>query len=367
MNQAERRMYLIRELQKNDRRFDGYAPEAMTAEDQKRLLRAMMNVWMPKPLDEEYLRIEGEYLRAETEAKGITCLSDLDPIDGDLYLWQGDITTLSCDAIVNAANSAMLGCFRMLHSCIDNCIHSAAGLALRYRCHEIMSEQGQPIELIRDYAKDMTHPGSQELLADIEQQYGNKSEAIAIYEKLAAGEKESWGRHDYNIKLKDIYKENGLQTKYEAQLKRLLYMETGSKELLEEYKATVPPEDWEKVRDRLFDSFKPGDCRALHWYAQEGCMERLMEGVEACGYTYLKEYRKLLEGKYPERCLAILMKTADKDAERANKRQDYQHVARILRWMRKYPGGEEKAADLAAKYREAYPRRRAMIEELEGI
>ena len=231
----------------------------------------------------------------------------------------------------------------------------------------IMSEQGQPIELIRDYAKDMTHPGSQELLADIEQQYGNKSEAIAIYEKLAAGEKESWGRHDYNIKLKDIYKENGLQTKYEAQLKRLLYMETGSKELLEEYKATVPPEDWEKVRDRLFDSFKPGDCRALHWYAQEGCMERLMEGVEACGYTYLKEYRKLLEGKYPERCLAILMKTADKDAERANKRQDYQHVARILRWMRKYPGGEEKAADLAAKYREAYPRRRAMIEELEGI
>ena len=122
MNQAERRMYLIRELQKNDRRFDGYAPEAMTAEDQKRLLRAMMNVWMPKPLDEEYLRIEGEYLRAETEAKGITCLSDLDPIDGDLYLWQGDITTLSCDAIVNAANSAMLGCFRMLHSCIDNAI-----------------------------------------------------------------------------------------------------------------------------------------------------------------------------------------------------------------------------------------------------
>ncbi|MBQ9515854.1 MAG: hypothetical protein IJR57_07080 [Ruminococcus sp.] len=125
MNQAERRMYLIRELQKNDRRFDGYAPEAMTAEDQKRLLRAMMNVWMPKPLDEEYLRIEGEYLRAETEAKGIACLSDLDPIDGDLYLWQGDITTLSCDAIVNAANSAMLGCFRMLHSCIDNAIPSS--------------------------------------------------------------------------------------------------------------------------------------------------------------------------------------------------------------------------------------------------
>ena len=92
-----------------------------------------------------------------------------------------------------------------------------------------------------------------------------------------------------------------------------------------------------------------------------------MDGVEACGYPYLKTYRKKLEGIYPERCLAILIKTADEDAEAANKRQNYQHVARVLRWMRKYPGGEKKAAELAEKYRAAYPRRRAMLEELEGI
>ena len=233
---------------------------------------------------------------------------------------------------------------------------------------QIMSEQKRPIEFIRNYAKDMTYPSSRELLADIEQRYGNTSEAIAIYEDLAAGETERvWGRHDYSIKLKDIYKESGLQTKYEEQLERLLYLETGSEELLEEYKTIIPPEDWEKVRDRLFDSFKPNNYRALTWYAQEGCLDRLMNGVEACGYTYLKTYRKKLEEIYPERCLAILVKTADEDAEAANKRQDYQHVARVLRWMRKYPGGEEKAAELAEKYRATYPRRRAMLEELEGI
>ena len=239
-----------------------------------------------------------------------------------------------------------------------------------YKCNalQIMSEQGQSIESIRSYAKDMNHPSSKELLADIEKQYGNMSECIAIYEELAAEEQGSkWGRYEYSVKLKDIYKENGLQTKYDAQLEKLLYLKTGNEEILDEYKKLIPTKDWEKVRDRLFDSFKPNDFRALSWYSHEGCLDRLMDGVEACGYSYLKTYRKKLEDIYPDRCLAILVKTADEDVAQANKRQDYQHVARVLRWMRKYPGGIEKAAELAAKYRAAYPRRRAMIEELEGI
>ncbi len=141
MNQTEWRMYLIRELQKDKSQLSHYRiPD--DEQGQKDLLRGLMNIWMPKPLSEEYLRIEGEYLRAEAEVKGITKLSDLKPIDSDLYLWQGDITTLACDAVVNAANSQMLGCWQILHNCIDNCLHSASGLALRYRCFEIMSEQG---------------------------------------------------------------------------------------------------------------------------------------------------------------------------------------------------------------------------------
>ena len=146
MTQTERRLYLIKRLGQQDRRFDEYTPQHMTSAEQKRLLRAMMNVWMPTPIDEEYKRIEGEYLRQEIADRGITRLEELSPMQGELYLWQGDITTLACDAIVNAANSQMLGCFVPLHNCIDNCIHSAAGLSLRYRCCEIMREQGHEEE-----------------------------------------------------------------------------------------------------------------------------------------------------------------------------------------------------------------------------
>ena len=146
MTQTERRLYLIKKLQQNDSRFDDYTAERMTSAEQKQLLRAMMNVWMPAPIDEEYRRIEGAYLRQDIADRGITRLDDLLPIQGDLYLWQGDITTLSCDAIVNAANSQMLGCFVPLHNCIDNCIHSAAGLSLRYKCYEIMRDQGHEEE-----------------------------------------------------------------------------------------------------------------------------------------------------------------------------------------------------------------------------
>lgn len=141
MNQTERRIYLIKELQKDNSQLSQYKIPA-DEQGQKDLLRGLMNIWMPKPISEEYLRIESEYLRTENEAKGITKLSDLTPIEKDLYLWQGDITTLECDAVVNAANSQMLGCWRILHNCIDNCLHSAAGVSLRYRCYEIMSDQG---------------------------------------------------------------------------------------------------------------------------------------------------------------------------------------------------------------------------------
>lgn len=141
MDQAKRRIYLIRELQKEPSPLSQYKIPA-DEQGQKDLLRGLMNIWMPKPISEEYLRIESEYLKAESQKRGITKLSDLIPVEKDLYLWQGDITTLECDAVTNAANSQMLGCFRILHSCIDNCLHSAAGISLRYRCYEIMRKQG---------------------------------------------------------------------------------------------------------------------------------------------------------------------------------------------------------------------------------
>ncbi len=96
-------------------------------QDQKNLLRSLLNVRMPQPVSEEFLKMQDEYLQTETAGKGITDMADLTQLQEDLYLWQGDITTLRCDAIVNAANSKMLGCFCPCHGCIDNAIHTFQG------------------------------------------------------------------------------------------------------------------------------------------------------------------------------------------------------------------------------------------------
>lgn len=139
--QEQRRIYLIEELLKERQEYS--ETEIPTGEaEQRRLLRSLFNVRMPNPIGEEFLKIQDEYLREEIRNKGITRLCDLQPIQGDLYLWQGDITTLACDAVVNAANSRMLGCFCPCHACIDNAIHTFSGIQLRLKCAEIMGKQG---------------------------------------------------------------------------------------------------------------------------------------------------------------------------------------------------------------------------------
>ena len=114
------------------------------AADQRYLLRCLMNVREPGAVSERFLNAQDELLSAEREEKGVVHISGLPPVPGDerLVLWQGDITRLDADAIVNAANSALLGCFRPGHNCIDNVIHSAAGLQLREECAAIMRAQG---------------------------------------------------------------------------------------------------------------------------------------------------------------------------------------------------------------------------------
>ena len=89
-----------------------------------------------------FLEVQDAYLQEELAAKKITHLSDLRPVQDGMYLWRGDITTLKCGAIVNAANSGMTGCYQPCHSCIDNCIHTYAGVQLRLKCAEIMERQG---------------------------------------------------------------------------------------------------------------------------------------------------------------------------------------------------------------------------------
>ena len=113
---------------------------------QRRLLRSLMNLRPPGPLKPRFLRVQDELLSAEREARGVVDGRSLPVTSGNsrIAVWQGDITRLAADALVNAGNSALLGCFRPCHGCIDNAIHSAAGLQLREACSQLMAAQGHP-------------------------------------------------------------------------------------------------------------------------------------------------------------------------------------------------------------------------------
>lgn len=143
MTHSKKRIYLIQELLSEQPQYrDIEIPN--NVEEQKRLLRSLMNIRSPRPIGAEFLKVQDEYLSEEVKEKGIIDSNTLpvSPINDRLILWRGDITTLKVDAIVNAANSALRGCFVPCHSCVDNIIHSVSGIQLRLACDELMNEQG---------------------------------------------------------------------------------------------------------------------------------------------------------------------------------------------------------------------------------
>ncbi len=141
MNQNERRRYLIEELLKEQPQYKKITVPGEQSE-QKVLLRSLMNVRMPRNISEEFLEVQNTYLRQVNEEKGVITIASMDEVERDLYLWKGDITRLKVGAIVNAANSGMSGCYQPCHNCIDNCVHTFAGIQLRLKCAEIMRKQG---------------------------------------------------------------------------------------------------------------------------------------------------------------------------------------------------------------------------------
>ena len=145
MTQIERRLFLIQELLKEQPKYSKIEIPP-SGQEQKVLLRALFNIRMPLPVNDAFLDVQNAYLQEEIHRKRVTRLTDLQAIQQGLYLWQGDITTLACGAIVNAANSQMLGCFYPNHGCIDNAIHTFAGVQLRLACAELMRKQGHEEE-----------------------------------------------------------------------------------------------------------------------------------------------------------------------------------------------------------------------------
>jgi len=151
MTQDQRLDFLVEEFKADSVQYKDLLTPADTV-GKRRILRSLMNIRVPKKMDESVVTVQDEYLRERIRENGIVGLSDIPVIRDGLSIWQGDITRLAVDAIVNAANSQMLGCFVPMHTCIDNCIHTFAGVQLRAEC------AGQMERLKRIYGRDYEQP-----------------------------------------------------------------------------------------------------------------------------------------------------------------------------------------------------------------
>jgi len=159
MTQEQRLDMLVEAFKTDSVQYKDMQTPADT-EGKRRILRSLMNIRMPKKLDDSVLAVQDEYLRERIRENGIVTLSDIPVLRADMSIWQGDITRLSVDAIVNAANSKMLGCFVPMHTCIDNCIHTFAGVQLRAECNRQMNQ------LRIRYGRDYEQPTAVPMLTD---------------------------------------------------------------------------------------------------------------------------------------------------------------------------------------------------------
>ena len=151
--------YLVEEFKADSVQYkDLQTPE--DTEGKRRILRSLMNIRMPRKMDKAVLAVQDEYLQARIRENGIVELADIPIIRDRMSIWQGDITRLAVDAIVNAANSQMLGCFVPMHTCIDNCIHTFAGVQLRAECARQMEQ------LKSRYGRDYEQPTALPMLTD---------------------------------------------------------------------------------------------------------------------------------------------------------------------------------------------------------
>ncbi len=169
MTQEERLDYLLKFFIADSNNYKKLEiPDGIS--EKRKILRSLMNIRMPRSISNEVLEIQDEYLKTRAQEKGIVYLKDIPtvreaynskkPYSNLLSLWQGDITRLACDAIVNAANSQMLGCFLPMHFCIDNSIHTFAGIQLRAECCRQMNK------LREKYGSEYEQPTSIPMITD---------------------------------------------------------------------------------------------------------------------------------------------------------------------------------------------------------
>lgn len=159
MTQEQRLDILVEAFKADSVQYKDLQTPADT-EGKRRILRSLMNIRMPRKMNDSILKVQDEYLRERIRENGIVTLSEIPVIRNGMSIWQGDITRLAVDAIANAANSQMLGCFVPMHTCIDNCIHTFAGVQLRAECNRQMNQ------LRIRYGRDYEQPTAVPMLTD---------------------------------------------------------------------------------------------------------------------------------------------------------------------------------------------------------
>lgn len=232
---------------------------------------------------------------------------------------------------------------------------------------QVLSYEGAPIEEVEAYAKTVGGYAIDDRMLRIYEERGEIEKEIAllrkIIEKQGSRPFRSFSYTKYEMKLKEIYQRTGRAEEHYALLRQMFYENPGNDELYEEYRATFSDDQWrEETGQRLYPAVV-GRYDAMSLFEKEKRYDLMMDTAERAGAFY--GYEKVLRERYPERCLKILAMNADDEMELATQRKGYRKVARVLKKMLEYPGGEAVAKDLAEKYRKEYPRRPALWEELE--
>lgn len=310
--------------------------------------------------DEKEQKKALDFFMKNTDGKVIDYMED--------YLYQFMDTHFRTPEILKIKRSFLEDKIRQVESSDRNDFLKKHDMAdLKDYLLQILSDEGAPIEEVEAYAKTVGGFAVDDRLLRIYEERREIEKEITLLRKIIGKQDghtfNSFSYTKYEMKLKNLYQRTGRTEEHYALLRQMFYERPGNDELYEEYRATFSDDGWrEETEQHLFPAVI-GRYDAMSLFEKEKRYDLMMDTAERVGDFY--GYEKVLRERYPERCLKILAGNADKEMERATQRKGYRKVARILRKMLKYPGGEAVAKDLAEKYRKEYPRRPALWEELE--
>ena len=231
----------------------------------------------------------------------------------------------------------------------------------------VLADQSRPIQEIRDFLNTRDRYTNKELLAQIEKEYGNYDEAIALYKSQIEGRPDSYWSDAPRKVLMEIYMLQGDTKAYNDELYNMMCAHTGDDSYFFEYKALFSEEEWVIEWAKLLEKYKDRLSAINLWLSIENRYDLIMDNAEPDNEYIIDTYGKKLYKLYPDRCLRVLANSADRQAKSSKNRRDYKYIAKTLKKIASRPGGKELASELAAKYRTMYPRRTAMIDELKSF